>query len=115
MKGKLTIPAACAALLIATVAFAGHHAGSHGVVAAPLSHVAPHSMDGRIVAVRRVSQIITLQTADGESHDVKIPSTATITTHSGSHFNSVRSGQHVHLTAVNDAAHGLVARSLAIP
>jgi hypothetical protein len=115
MKYKVTIPIASAWLLIATAALAGHHADAHGVSPAALSRPAPHSMAGRIVAVRRISQEITLQTADGQTHEVKVPSTAAITSHSGSHFNVVRSGEHVRLTAVDDAAHGLVARSLSIP
>jgi hypothetical protein len=115
MKRKLWIPVASASLLIATLAFAGQHADGHAVSPALAPHAAPHSMAGRIIAVRRASQEITLQTADGQTHEVKVPSTAAITSHSGSHFNAVRSGQNVHLTAVNDAGHGLVARSLSIP
>ena len=114
MKRKLLISVASASMLIATVAFAGHHAGGHGDFAAASSHAAPRSMAGRIVAVRRVSQVIKLQTADGQTHEIKVPSTAAITSHSGSHFNAVRSGQHVRLTAVNDARQGLVARTLSV-
>jgi hypothetical protein len=109
---QLIAVVSAAALLIATVAVAGHGSEGHGV--APASHPAPHSMEGRIVAVRRVAQVITLQTADGQTYEIKVPVTALITTHSGSHFNSVRSGQHVHLTAESNAGSGLVARSLAV-
>ncbi len=114
MKHKLLISVASASLLIATVAFAGHHAGGHGDLHAASSHAAPRSMAGRIIAVRRASQATTLQTADGQTHEVKVPATAAITSHNGNHFNAVRSGQHVHLTAVNDATQGLVARSLSV-
>jgi len=62
MKHKLLISVASAAsLLIASVAFAGHHAGGHGDLHAASSHAAPHSMAGRIIAVRRASQAITLR------------------------------------------------------
>jgi hypothetical protein len=120
MKHQQLIPVvSAAALLIATVAFAGHGSAGHGSAghgAAPalVFRAAPHSMVGRIVAVRRVSQVITLQTADGQTHEIKVPSTALIATHSGSHFNSVRSGQQVHLTAESSAGSGLVARSLSV-
>jgi hypothetical protein len=114
MKLRVFIPVACAALLIATAAFAGHGSEGHRGALAAAPHSAPHSMVGRIVAVRRVSQVITLQTADGQTHEIKVPATATITTHSGSHFNSVRSGQQVHLTAERSAGSGLVARSLSV-
>jgi len=113
MKRKLMISVASASMLLATAAFAGHRAEVHGVSPAA-SHPAPHSMVGRIIAVRRVSQQITVQTADGQTHEVKVSPAAVITSHSGSHFNSVRSGQQVHLSAVDDAGHGLVARSLSV-
>ena len=114
MKRKLLIPPVFASLLIATVAFAAHSGAGHGASPAHEVHAMPHSMAGRIVAVRRISQTITLQTADGQTHEIKVPSTALITTHSGSHFNSVRSGQQVHLTAESSAGSGLVARSLSV-
>jgi|ERR1700680_2487972 hypothetical protein len=114
MKRKLLISVASTSLLIASAAFAGHRAGIHSVSPA-MSHGAPHPMAGRIIAVRRASQQITLQTADGQTHEVKVPASAVITSHnSGSHFNAVRSGQHIHLTTENDAGHGLVARSLSV-
>jgi len=86
MKRKLWIPVASASLLIATLAFAGQHADGHAVSPALAPHAAPHSMAGRIIAVRRASQEITLQTADGQTHEVKVPSTAAITSHSGKPF-----------------------------
>ena len=116
MKRKLLISVTSASLLIATAAFAGHSSHDHAVSPSATLHPATvHSMAGRIVAVRRMSQQITVQTADGQNHEVKVPSTAAIKSHNGSHFNEVRSGQNVHLTAVNDAGRGLVARSLSIP
>ena len=68
-----------------------------------------------MVAVRRVAQVISVQIADGEVHQVKVPAGASILGHNGSHFSNVKSGQSVHVAAVHDSAHGLVARSVSIP
>jgi len=75
----------------------------------------PHTIQGRIVAVRRVSREITVQTTQGQVQEVKVPADASITAHRGSHFSSVRSGENVHVTAVYDPERGLIARSLSIP
>ncbi len=77
--------------------------------------VQPRTIQGRIVAVRRVSREITVQTAQGKVQEVKVPDDASITAHSGSHFSSVRSGENVHVTAIYDPDRGLIARSVSIP
>lgn len=116
---KMMSAAAAIATLIFTaeVAASGHasHAGSAMVSSAHESGPAARTIQGRIVAVRRVSREITIQTAEGTVHQVKVPESATISSHEGSKFSNVRSGQNVHVSAVNDPSHGLVAHSVSIP
>ena len=92
----------------------GYSMGLYHSVTRPATP-ARQTIEGRIVAVRRLSQIVTVQTADGETHDVRVPDTATIMSKDGSHFNIVRSGQHIRLTAIKKPGGELEAHSLAIP
>ena len=104
--------------LCATQAFAAAN-HEHGTVAShPETHAQaelPRTIAGRVVAVRRVAQVISVQTADGEVHQVKVPASASILGHNGNHFSNVKSGQSVHVTAVHDPARGMIARSVSIP
>ena len=120
MRYQLSIPVASASLLVASAAFAGAHghanAHARGVMPVLAPHSAPHSVTitGRIVAVRRVSQVITVQTGTGEMREVKVPANATITSHSGNHFSSVRAGQDVNVKTVGDSGRGIAAQSVAV-
>ena len=73
------------------------------------------SIEGRVTAVMRMSREITVRTPEGEVHQIKVPNTAHITSQEGAHFSGVRSGEHVHVTAVHDESRGLVAKTLSIP
>jgi hypothetical protein len=97
-----------------SAAFAAHHSGGHAVAPAAAAHPHPMAIAGRIIAVRRLSQVISVQTSTGEVREVKVPGTATIAGHGASHFSSVRAGQSVHVLAVRDV-NGLVAHSVTLP
>jgi hypothetical protein len=101
----------------ATALFAANH-GHETVAPHPETHARaelPHTIAGHVVAVRRVAQVISVQTADGEVHQVKVPASASILGHNGNHFSNVKSGQSVHVVGVRDPARGMVARSVSIP
>ena len=116
---KITSIAAASILLaLAGISFAQNRASHAETAHAAPAHehlVAAKTISGRIVAVRRVSRIISVQTPEGNVHEVKVPETATISSREGSHFNNVRSGQDVHVSVVHDPSHGLVAHSVSIP
>lgn len=119
MKSAILVTIASATFMLAVhagVALAGHE--GHGGPSGALVHAAaPHPMAiaGRIIAVRRISQEISVQTPTGQVREVKVPNTATISSKGGNHFNAVRAGQNVHLMAVRDPSQGLVAHSVSIP
>lgn len=98
-----------------TAATSHHHEAAHAAAAETASRPHQTMISGRIVAVKRASRIISVQTGPGEIRDVKVPNTATITSHGGSHFSAVRAGQSVHVTAATHSTQGLVAQSVAIP
>ena len=111
------IIAASILLALAGSSFAENRTSHAGIAPASAhEHAAvAKTISGRIVAVRRVSRMITVQTPQGDIHEVKVPESAIISSHEGSHFNNVRSGQDVHLSVVHDPSHGLVAHSVSIP
>ena len=120
MRVSQIISTASMTLLIAfsaiSVSAANHDhetVASHPEMHAPAE--LPRTIAGRVVAVRRVAQVISVQTADGEVHQVKVPSNASILGHNGNHFSNVKSGQSVHVVTVHDPAQGTMARSVSIP
>ncbi|HXN85726.1 MAG TPA: hypothetical protein VN867_06620 [Candidatus Binataceae bacterium] len=120
MQVSQIISTASMTLLIAfsaiSVSAANHDhetVASHPEMHAPAE--LPRTIAGRVVAVRRVAQVISVQTADGEVHQVKVPSNASILGHNGNHFSNVKSGQSVHVVTVHDPAQGTMARSVSIP
>jgi hypothetical protein len=117
-SGVTAIATVAISLTLTGICFAQTHPSHPGPAHASSGHgnvAAPRTISGRIVAVRRVSRIISVQTPQGEVHQVKVPESAIITSREGSHFNNVRSGQDVHVSGVRDANRGLVARSVSIP
>jgi hypothetical protein len=114
---KMTSVAATIATLICAGDVCASERASHAgtAITSGAHEAAPKTIQGRIVAVRRVSREITIQTAEGAVRQVKVPESATISSHEGSKFSNVRSGQNVHVSAVNDPSHGLVAHSVSIP
>jgi hypothetical protein len=113
----MSVVAAIAAITCSGKSFAASdHRGHAGTSMSSAAHEsAPRTIAGRIVAVRRVSRVISIQTAEGTVHQVTVPESATISSHEGVKFSNVRSGQNVHVSAVNDPSHGLVAHSVSIP
>src|SRR5579872_341718 len=101
--------------LCATPVFAAAHAHEVAAHPGPRAPESPRTIAGRVVGVRRVAQVISVQTADGEVHQVKVPAGASILGHNGNHFSDVKSGQTVHVSAIHDPAHGTIARSVSIP
>src|SRR5258708_3731450 len=121
MSRLLRATIAAAAILVVTMgagsAFAGgNRAKSNSATVAPRQPPEPpKKIEGHILSVWRESREITVQTPEGEIRQVKVPENAVITSREGGHFSSVRSGETVHVTAVNDANRGLVARTISIP
>jgi hypothetical protein len=106
------------ALLVAMAegpALAAHHGQIHMTSTAAATRARPTAIAGRIVAVRRLSQVISVQTAAGEVREVKVPNTAAISGHGVSRFSSVHAGQSVHVMAVRNESQGLVAHSVSVP
>jgi len=92
---------------------AGRHEANHAGLAVHAPGAPPEKIEGRVVAVMRTSRQITVRTPEGEIRQIRVPSDAGITGHEGSHFSGVRSGEHVHVTAVHESR-GLVAKTLSV-
>jgi hypothetical protein len=118
MKRTILVSFASATVMFLAMggaAFAAHHSAGHAVAPAAAAHPHPMAIAGRIVAVRRLSQVISVQTPTGEIREVKVPNTAAISGHGVNRFSSVRAGQSVHVMAVRNESQGLVAHSVSVP
>ncbi len=89
----------------------GHGAGSH-----PKMSMArrAQSLDGRVVAVRRLTREVTIQTQTGSLHRVSIPRDAKVHARGMAGMDAVRSGSTIHLDTVRDPNGKLVARAAAV-
>lgn len=72
------------------------------------------TLEGRVVAVRRLSRVITIRTPAGTTHQVAIPPGAKVQARGAAGLNAVRSGAVVRLNTVAGRDGKRVARSVAV-
>ncbi len=74
----------------------------------------PQMLEGRVVAVRRLSRVITIRTPAGTTHEVAISPGAKVQARGAAGLNAVRSGTVVRLNTVAGRDGKRVARSVAV-
>ena len=85
-----------------------------GRVAAAVRQDRPHMLEGRVIAVRRLTRVITIRTPTGTTHQVAIAPEAKVRARGAAGLNAVRSGAIVSLNTVAGRDGKLVARSVAV-
>ncbi len=74
----------------------------------------PAQLTGRVVAVRRLTRVVTIQTTSGAVRAVSITPEARIHAHGAAGLNAIRSGADVEMETVSGRSGTLTARSVIV-
>ncbi|MFI5395842.1 MAG: hypothetical protein ACHQ9S_09945 [Candidatus Binatia bacterium] len=109
---------ACAAIALVLHAIPASAGQGRHAVARPATALAVRGrvrvLEGRIVAVRRLSREVTMRTPEGAVRHVTIPREAKVQARGAAGLNAVHTGGVVRLDAVADRNGKLLARSVAV-
>jgi hypothetical protein len=79
-----------------------------------VSHPRVQVVEGRVVAVRRLSREVTVQTPQGAVHQVFIPRHVTVAARGAAGLNAVRTGENIRLSVISNRTGKLVARAVSV-
>jgi hypothetical protein len=79
-----------------------------------VSHPRVQVVEGRVVAVRRLSREVTVRTSQGAVHQVFIPRHVAVAARGAAGLNAVRTGENIRLIVASNRTGKLVARAVSV-